>query len=135
MKKLKRSIIKCNICGDVIESKYRHNWVQCKCKRIYIDGGLSYQRVGFQIPTDFTDMSEWEGVDEDYLYYVLKKKDNNVYLDDMDEETENLSDAYFTEGLQDMEFAKSIQDNPEVWEIKRIKVTYELLEGGDEIHE
>jgi len=64
MKKLLRSILKCNICGDIIESKHRHDWVQCKCGRVFIDGGISYQRVGFQEMTDFTDISEWEDMDE-----------------------------------------------------------------------
>lgn len=37
---------KCRKCGDVIESKHRHDWVSCSCKAIYIDGGQSYWRAG-----------------------------------------------------------------------------------------
>lgn len=38
--------IKCLICGDVIESKHRHNLVNCKCKNCYIDGGQDYLHFG-----------------------------------------------------------------------------------------
>lgn len=34
--------IKCLICGDIIDSKYRHNLVSCKCENCYIDGGNDY---------------------------------------------------------------------------------------------
>lgn len=38
---------KCLKCGDIIESKHRHDWVQCGCGAIYTDGGLSYCRRGW----------------------------------------------------------------------------------------
>lgn len=38
--------IKCLICGDIIDSKYRHNLVSCKCKSCHIDGGNDYLRFG-----------------------------------------------------------------------------------------
>ena len=34
--------IKCLICKDIIESKYTHNLVSCKCNNCYIDGGQDY---------------------------------------------------------------------------------------------
>lgn len=36
----------CKLCGDVIESLYRHNYVSCKCGEIFVDGGDSYPRWG-----------------------------------------------------------------------------------------
>ena len=30
---------KCKKCGDIIESKHCHDWVQCSCKSIFVDGG------------------------------------------------------------------------------------------------
>lgn len=38
--------VRCKVCGDVIQSKYRHDWVACKCRAIFIDGGDSYTRCG-----------------------------------------------------------------------------------------
>lgn len=38
--------IKCLICGDVIESKSIHEFVECSCENIFIDGGNEYTRFG-----------------------------------------------------------------------------------------
>lgn len=38
--------IKCLICKDIIESKYTHNLVSCKCNNCYIDGGQDYLHFG-----------------------------------------------------------------------------------------
>ena len=35
----------CTLCGDIIESKYRHDWVTCKCGKLSIDGGYDYVKV------------------------------------------------------------------------------------------
>lgn len=35
-------------CYDIIESKYRHDFVACKCGKCYVDGGDVYTRVGFK---------------------------------------------------------------------------------------
>jgi len=51
--------IKCLKCGDIIESKDRHDFVWCKCGAVAVDGGLEYRkRVGdiFNIE----DLSEWK---------------------------------------------------------------------------
>lgn len=37
----------CMKCGDIIESKNRHDFVWCKCKAIAVDGGKDYiKRIG-----------------------------------------------------------------------------------------
>lgn len=42
-----RNWAKCRGCGDVVESKFRHDFVECKCGAIAVDGGNSYcRRVG-----------------------------------------------------------------------------------------
>lgn len=47
---------RCKNCGSVIESKYRHDWVACKCFRdipntrgFFLDGGRDYIRCGGNI--------------------------------------------------------------------------------------
>jgi hypothetical protein len=35
---------KCKLCGDIIESKHRHDFVKCKCGSIGVDGGHDYMR-------------------------------------------------------------------------------------------
>lgn len=46
--------IKCNKCGDVIQSIHRHDFKMCKCGSCGADGGLSYLR---RIGTDYIEMS------------------------------------------------------------------------------
>ena len=50
--------IKCNKCGDIIESVHRHDFKFCKCKRVAVDGGKEYLRRMFTNMDDFTDLSE-----------------------------------------------------------------------------
>ncbi len=49
-KKKYKNKARCTNCGDIIESKYRHNFVQCSCfsvsTGIFLDGGNTYWRCG-----------------------------------------------------------------------------------------
>lgn len=49
-------ILKCKKCGDIIQSKHRHDMVWCKCHSIAIDGGDDYFR--------------WAGNKDDIEFYV-----------------------------------------------------------------
>ena len=52
--KIIRNSGKCLKCGDEIESKHRHDFVECKCGAIAVDGGKEYlRRVG-----DFANFKE-----------------------------------------------------------------------------
>lgn len=70
MTKLIHNRIRCNKCGDIIESKYTHDFVQCSCGQCFVDGGHDYMRVS----GDYTDLSEWVGM----LYAVIRLKDGDV---------------------------------------------------------
>ena len=41
-----RNRARCLLCGDVIESKHRHDFVECHCYAIFVDGGRDYWRAG-----------------------------------------------------------------------------------------
>lgn len=58
--------IKCNKCGDVIESEYTHDFKYCKCESCAVDGGLDYAR---RLGTDFTDLSVYS---EDISFNELR---------------------------------------------------------------
>ena len=47
----------CALCLDIIESKSRHAFVNCKCGAIFTDGGTEYIRRGGQLDK-IIDMSE-----------------------------------------------------------------------------
>ena len=39
--------IKCLQCGEILHSKHRHDFVQCKCSNeAFVDGGYDYCRYG-----------------------------------------------------------------------------------------
>ena len=49
--KIIRNAIQCKVCGEILESKYTHDFVPCKCwrdsngqKGCVCDGGLDYLR-------------------------------------------------------------------------------------------
>lgn len=62
VKMLRRNAIRCNKCGDEIESRTTHDYKACSCGACAVDGGLDYtKRIGNS--ADFTDISVYEEVD------------------------------------------------------------------------
>lgn len=51
---------KCNLCGDVITSTYRHDFVSCSCGEIFVDGGNDYNRAGARDFSNFIAMYDDE---------------------------------------------------------------------------
>lgn len=63
MQKILVNKIKCNKCGDIIESKSGHDFVTCKCGCCSVDGGTDYLRRTFMNSRDdFEDLSVCEEV-------------------------------------------------------------------------
>jgi hypothetical protein len=57
--------VRCKECDDIIESIHRHDFKECKCGLIYIDGGRNYLRRGWtnveKTPEEcFEELSEYE---------------------------------------------------------------------------
>ena len=48
----------CRQCGDIIESKHRHDFVTCKCGAIFVDGGKDYVRRGAKDLEDIIELTE-----------------------------------------------------------------------------
>lgn len=62
-----RNRAQCENCGDIIESKHRHDFVHCSCfdeyddhplHGIYVDGGTDYLRRGAVNISEFKELSE-----------------------------------------------------------------------------
>lgn len=52
-----RNKIKCEKCGDIIESKSTNDYKRCSCGAVAVDGGIDYlKRVGNE--EDYEDISE-----------------------------------------------------------------------------
>lgn len=54
-----RNSARCRKCGEEIESRHRHDFRQCKCGAIFVDGGRDYIRRG-GVLSDIEDTSKFE---------------------------------------------------------------------------
>ena len=61
--KIIRNAIRCNICGDEIESTTRHDFVTCKCGACSLDGGHEYLKRVSTDESHYTDISIVENDD------------------------------------------------------------------------
>ena len=68
---LTRNAVKCLVCNSVLESKYRHNYVQCRCSNeAATDGGLVYQRILAKDLNLVENLCEYvEMTDDEYATY------------------------------------------------------------------
>ena len=58
MKKIIKNAIQCKKCGEIIESKSRHDYVQCKCGSCAVDGGHNYLRRNAADSNLYIELSE-----------------------------------------------------------------------------
>lgn len=58
-KRIVRNRARCTKCDTVIESRYRWDWVACKCGTVFVDGGTDYLRRGFDQESDIEELSEF----------------------------------------------------------------------------
>lgn len=65
MNRILSNKIKCNHCGEVIESKHRHDYVRCRCGKVAVDGGHDYLRRGYQASGDYQELSEIKETDKE----------------------------------------------------------------------
>ena len=58
MRKIIKNAIQCKVCGDIIESTYRHDYVECQCGACAVDGGHDYLRRSYRDKDCYIDLSE-----------------------------------------------------------------------------
>lgn len=63
MVKIIKNMIRCNLCGDTIESVHVHDFVTCCCGTCSVDGGTEYLSRSFVNTSDFTELSIVENDD------------------------------------------------------------------------
>lgn len=59
MQKILKNKIRCNKCGDKIESSHRHDFKFGKCGAVAVDGGVDYLRRCGDLK-GVTELSEYE---------------------------------------------------------------------------
>lgn len=63
MREITKNMIRCKKCGDVIESMSVHDFKQCSCGAVFVDGGHNYLRRSFtNNDDDFEELSVVEEV-------------------------------------------------------------------------
>ena len=64
MRKIIKNAIQCKLCGEIIESTDRHQYVTCKCGACAVDGGHDYLRRSFKDKGCYIELSEIEAITE-----------------------------------------------------------------------
>ena len=64
MQKIIKNQVKCLKCGDIIESKNRHDFVTCSCGNVSVDGGKDYLHRTFHNKDDYEELSIVENTEE-----------------------------------------------------------------------
>jgi len=64
---------KCKLCGDIIISKHRHDFVRCKCGEIFTDGGEDYIHRGAGDFTNLIDLPGPEEMRQEELNAILRR--------------------------------------------------------------
>ncbi len=77
--KLTRNIVKCLVCGDVIESRSNYEHKQCSCGRLSVDGGTVAPRIIGE-EKDYEVMYEYATQDVENQYF----EDNRTQFDNVD---------------------------------------------------
>jgi len=63
-----RNRVQCLLCYDIIESKFRHDYVTCSCGNVSVDGGQDYCKVNFKT-------NKWRPInDEDGIREEIEKR-------------------------------------------------------------
>ena len=58
MRRITKNAIQCKLCGDIIESTDRHQYLTCKCGACAVDGGHDYLRRSFKDKDCYIELSE-----------------------------------------------------------------------------
>jgi hypothetical protein len=54
----------CLECDQIVESKHRHDFKECKCGNVFVDGGHEYLRWGIRDFSTVVSLSEVEEEEE-----------------------------------------------------------------------
>ena len=85
IKVLIRNVVKCLVCGQILESKHRHHYVKCKCdNEAFTDGGTIYVRLGAVDLGLIENLSEYTTYDK--VEYEAKQKELKIAQDIRDQE-------------------------------------------------
>lgn len=64
---MKRHIVQCRHCKDVVETIDDHDFQECSCKKIAVDGGIQKGSRRLGLRSDVLDLSVWVSEKGDVL--------------------------------------------------------------------
>ena len=79
-----RNRAKCKLCGDILESFHRYDYVTCKCGEISIDGGLDYCKASAKDWQNFLRVDD-EG--NEIIITVKEKAPDTIVADNIQPST------------------------------------------------
>jgi len=56
-----RNAAQCLLCNDIVESTHRHDFQQCSCGNVFVDGGYDYIRCGVRDSSSYVSLVETNG--------------------------------------------------------------------------
>jgi hypothetical protein len=69
---------KCKLCGDILESFHRYDYMSCKCGEISIDGGLDALHC---YAKDFSNFIRIDDEGNEILVKVLEKPEQDIPIE------------------------------------------------------
>ena len=57
----------CGLCEMEIESTFRHDFRQCRCGNLFVDGGNDYQRFGYDPKREDGSSMLWNNVIQEWI--------------------------------------------------------------------
>ena len=90
MKNLIYNAVYCKLCKETIQSYHRHDYKMCLCQNAMVDGGLDYERWGWDKPdTVFNQCLYLEDhpftIIRQYFYRWNNRSNNYITLMDIDD--------------------------------------------------
>jgi len=67
---IKVNAVRCLICGCIVISKHRHDFVKCDCGNVTVDGGTDYLKRSFKDRNGFEELSFYTKQQEREESYV-----------------------------------------------------------------
>lgn len=85
-----RNRAKCKLCGDILESFHRHDYISCVCGEIAIDGGLDYFKASAK---DWNNFLRIDDEDKEVPISVINNPEYPAISDKNEEISQNRSET------------------------------------------
>lgn len=105
---------KCAHCGDIIVSRYVHDYVECSCKKISVDGGTHYLRRSYEKESYVIEMNVFadDPFEEIRQVFVWESRGKDGYSKLVFKPVCEMSNDHITNILTDERLKNKLLNNP-----------------------